>query len=161
MKSLLTFEGIDSNHPLDRGGQTHYGLTLAAYQSYRPGSSWADLCTLSFDDVVDITTEIYALRPGFAKIQDPFVMWGVIDAAINSGPVEATKQLQRAVGVLPDGIFGRHTEEAVNNTNPERMFRRLIAHRIRHYGRIIRNDRLQAAFAAGWMERAAQLLESA
>jgi lysozyme family protein len=101
------------------------------------------------------------LRPGFFKIADPWILWAVIDCAINSGPVEATTQLQRALNVQVDGIFGPQTTMAVNATNPERLFRRVLASRVRHYGQIIRKDHTQAVFAGGWFDRVASILEAA
>ncbi len=160
-KSLIAFEGIDSHHPLDRGGLTHYGLTLTAFQAYKPGMTWADLAALSFEQVVDIITEVYALRPGFWKIADHWVMWAVIDCAINSGPAEATTQLQRALQVQVDGVFGRHTEYAVNHSNPERLFRLVCAQRIQRYAEIVAANPSQVMFLRGWMRRATEILEAA
>lgn len=159
--SVAQFEGGDSNAVNDRGGLTHYGLTVRTFQDYKPGATAADLLALSRDQVVDVITELFALRPGYWRIADRWVMAAVIDFAINSSPRVASRALQRAAGTYVDGIFGRQTEIAVNGSNPERLFRRLMAQRVRHYGQIIRHDHSQAAFAGGWFDRAATLLESA
>lgn len=159
-RSLLEFEGGDANRATDRGGLTHYGLTLRTFQDIRPTATAADLLALSREDVIDIITEVFALRPGYWRIADQWVMWAVVDFAINSNPRIATQALQRAAGAYVDGIFGRQTEIAVNGSNPERLFRRLMAQRVRHFGQIIRHDHSQAANAGGWFDRAATLLET-
>ena len=169
-KSLLAFEGGESNHPDDRGGWTRYGLTFREFQRLRPGKdadTWDDVAAafraLTRDDVIDIITEEWALRPGYWRIADQWVMWAVIDFAINSGTVTATKAVQRAAGLdgdSVDGIFGRETEMAVAAMNPERLFRRVLGQRIRHFGQIIRRDHSQAKFAGGWFNRAADILET-
>jgi lysozyme family protein len=163
-RTLLQFEGGDSDHPNDRGGFTRYGLTLREYLRLYPNKTVADFSALSRDEVIDIVTEEWALRPGYWRIADLWVMWAVIDFAINSGPRTATKALQRAAGLTGDavdGLFGRETEMAVANCDPARLFRRVMAERIRHFANIIRRDQSQAVFAGGWFARAATILEAA
>jgi lysozyme family protein len=161
-RCIADFEGGDSNRADDRGGLTHYGLTLRTFEDYRPGATATDLLALTRDDVIDIITEIFALRPGYYLIADQWVMWAVIDFAINSSARIATMALQRAAGVLTvDGIFGRQSEQIVSRMNPELLFRKVMAQRIRYFGQIIRHDHTQADNAGGWFDRAASLLESA
>jgi lysozyme family protein len=159
-RSLQAFEGIESNHPNDHGGLTHYGLTYKTYETYKPGASPKDLIALTYDEVVHIITELFALKPGFWRIADQWVMWAVIDGAINSGPAEATKQLQRTLGIVVDGIFGRQTEYALTRINPERLFRQLLAERFEHYVDIAK-DPTQLAFLRGWVRRGASILRAA
>ncbi len=78
---LFELEGAKFGHrvvdnPLDRGGRTLSGLTWKTYsQDYlrmKPG----ELCpraafdALSLDDVVDVILELFAMRPGIARIVD-------------------------------------------------------------------------------------------
>jgi lysozyme family protein len=161
-RSIVAFEGGDANDPDDRGGWTRFGLTVREFQRLRPGKTEADFRALTRDDVVDIITEEYALRPGYWRIADQWVMWAVVDFAINSGVGTATKALQRAAGLsgdAVDGIVGRETEMAVSRMGPERLFRRLMAQRVRFFAGIIRRDHSQAKFAGGWFARAAAILE--
>src|SRR5688572_9215250 len=90
-KSIIAFEGGDSNDPVDRGGWTRFGLTFREFQRLRPGKTEADFRALTQEDVIDIIAEEYALRPGYWRIADQWVMWAVIDFAINSGIATATK----------------------------------------------------------------------
>lgn len=164
VRSLLQFEGGESNHPNDHGGHTRFGLTFATYLQLVPDGTDATFRTLTREDVVDLLTEHFALRPGFGRIADPWVRWAVIDFGINSGQRTATRALQRAAGLdgaAVDGILGRETEMAVAAMDQQRLFRRLMAQRIRHFGQIIRRDHSQAEFAGGWCNRAAEILEAA
>lgn len=155
------FEGGLSDHPSDRGGLTKYGVTLETFRRIRPLATEADLRALSKDDAVDILTEEYALKPGYAKIDDDAVRFAVIDYAVHSGPPAATRALQKAVAIESDGIFGPQTEYAVNRFDTRVLLRLLIATRLRHLGRIITRDSRQSAFAAGWLNRVATILEAA
>lgn len=155
------FEGGLSNHPADRGHLTKYGVTLETFQRIRPDASATDLKALTKEDAIDILTEEYALKPGFARIEDDAVRFAAIDYAIHSGPVASIRALQRAVAIESDGIFGPATEYAVNKFDVRVLLRLFVAARIRHLGRIITNDARQAAFAAGWLARVATILEAA
>jgi lysozyme family protein len=164
IRSLLTFEGGESDDPADHGGFTRYGLTLAEYLRLYPNKAVADFRALSREEVIDIITEEWALRPGYFRIADMWVLWGVIDFSINSGPRTATKALQRAAGLTGsavDGVFGRETEMAASHVDPERLFRRLMAERVRHFGLCVKRDPTQAKFINGWLARAATILEAA
>jgi lysozyme family protein len=161
---IAQFEGGDSNHPLDRGGLTRYGLTFKEFERLRQGKTVADFAALTRDDIVDIITEEWALRPGYWRIADAWVRLAVIDFAINSGVRTATKALQRAAGITGDavdGLFGRSTESIVNGQNPERLFRRVMAERVEHFARIVARDASQRVFIKGWMARASALLRAA
>lgn len=160
-RSIARFEGGESNHPDDRGGWTRFGLTYREFARLRPGKGEADFRALTRDDVIDIITEEWALKPGYWRIVDQWVMWAVIDFAIHSGPLAATRALQRAADVEPDGLFGRQTEWAVNGTNPERLFRRLMAERIDYLVMLVVRDASQRSFLRGWMTRATALLREA
>lgn len=160
-RSIVAFEGVESDHPADRGKLTRFGLTFQVFLEERPGGTLAQFKALSRDDVVDIITERFALKPGYWRIADQWVMWAVIDFAIHSGPRTATRELQLALRIEADGVFGPQTTRACNSTNPEQLFRRLIARRVRFLGNIIRRDHNQAAFSGGWFSRVAAILEAA
>lgn len=155
------FEGGLSDHPADRGGLTKYGVTLETLRRVRPAATDVDLRALTKDDAIDLLTEEYALKPGLGRIADDAVRFAVIDYAINSGPVTAIRAVQRAAGVVADGIFGPDTEAAVNRFDVRMLLRLLVAQRLRHLGRIITRDPRQSAFASGWMNRVASILEAA
>ena len=160
-KSVIAFEGGDSNHPADRGGATRYGLTFTLFCELWPGSTYAKFQALTRDDVIDLLTEHFALAPGYWRLADPSLRWAVIDFAIHSGIRTATRALQRAAGVKDDGIFGPQTEYAVNGLAPERLLKRVTGERLEHLGRLLTRDPKQSAFALGWLRRVATVLTEA
>jgi len=159
--SIVKFEGGESNKPTDRGGLTRYGLTFKTYLELVPKGTLDAFRALTRDEVIDLITEHFALGPGYFRIRDQWVMWLVIDFAINSGRGNATRALQRAIGVQDDGLFGRHTDGAVNSVDPARTFRHLVGERIEFLGRLITRDVNQGAPNAwGWMRRVSTILKA-
>lgn len=155
------FEGGLSDHPADKGGLTKYGVTFSALQRARPLATPEDVKALTKDEAIDILTQHYVIDPGLARIFNDALRFAVIDYAIYSGPATAIRALQRIVGMEADGILGDATATAVNAFDSVSLMRLFVAQRLRHLGRIITNDPRQHAFAAGWINRVATVLEAA
>jgi lysozyme family protein len=100
-----------------------------------------------------------------ARYVDPFV-WVtgpklralVIDSAVNHGVSRATKWLQEALGVTPDGKAGPVTKHAMLQAQNQVVYRVVLRRRIVFYGSIIKNDPSQAVFAEGWARRVAEFV---
>lgn len=110
---LLKHEGGFVNHPKDPGGITNLGVTKRVWESWtgKPASE-ADMRALTPAAVAPL----YRARYWYAVRADDLpagVDYAVFDAAVNSGPVQAAKWLQRAVGVADDGKIGPATLAAV------------------------------------------------
>lgn len=163
--SVQTFEGGDSSDPNDRAAgaagvvHTRFGLTWILFQELRPGMHYQYFLELTRDDVVDLLTEWACLSPGFYRIKDAELLEHVVDYAIHSHPKSACKALQWAVRVPTDGVFGPQTEAAVNAADPDQVVMRLASRRLRLWARLFQRDPRQRTYAAGWLNRIAQLLE--
>ena len=157
---VVAYEHGDSDKKSDRGGYTRDGLTLRAFLEERPNATLEDFKALTRDEIIDILTEGWALRPGFYRIQDDALRLAVIDFSIHSSPRRATTALQKAAKVHVDGIFGPDTEAAVNRLDPDLLRKRVLANRLRFIGRVITDDPSQAANAAGWCARLASQIEA-
>jgi len=109
---LFESEGGYVDDPADRGGPTKYGITLPtlAEQRGRPVTK-ADLIALTCDEAAVVYRDLY-----WAKIQGDDlpsgVDYAVFDAAVHSGPRQAARWLQDALGVTTDGIIGPQTVAA-------------------------------------------------
>ena len=114
---------------------------------------------MSHSEAVDILTTAYAERPGYTRIQHPWVRLAVIDFAIHSGPRRATQALQRAAGAVADGFFGPKTEARVNRAPTTRLVKTLTAARLTHWANIVKRDSSQRVFLVGWIRRLATLLD--
>ena len=157
---IIEREGGFVNAAADRGKATKYGITQATLADYlgRPVTV-AEVEALSESVARDIYRRRYILRPGFDAIADDALRAAVVDCAVNHGPLQATKFLQHALGVLPDGRIGPDTLAALSNSDPHRTRTYLVAERARFYGKILGLRPEQSVFAAGWMNRLAGFIE--
>jgi len=113
---VLMHEGGYVNDPQDPGGETNRGITKRVYDAYR------QRMRLPVQSVKNITSqEVAAIyRANYWDLakcdQLPAgVSYVVFDGNVNSGVSQSIKWLQRAVGVVPDGVIGNATLAAVQN----------------------------------------------
>ena len=159
---IMRREGWDkfTDHPDDHGGPTKWGITLATFRGVHGMDATVEqLQALDEAGARAIYREVFLVRPGIGRIVNDEVRAVVLDAAVNHGPARAIKMLQRALGLPDDGVIGNVTLAALPHLDGRKLAVRVLAARARVYGRIITNDPKQATFAAGWMNRLAELLE--
>ena len=149
---LLRHEGGFSDHAADPGGKTRFGITeaVAREAGYR-----GDMRELP----LDLAKRIYKDRYWDAVRADELpeaVRYAVFDAAVNSGPRQAIRWLQRAVGVRDDGVIGPITLSAVRATDPQALLRRILSARLR----FMTDLPTWPAFGRGWARRIADLMET-
>lgn len=159
IETILRREGGFVDHPEDRGGPTNMGITLTTLRSYNPAATIETLKNLGAEDARRIYRFVY-LEP-FMGIPDEGVRALLFDSAVQHGVKRAVEMLQKAVGAVPDGILGPKTLAAVMQNDPDDLWREVLAARLQFYGRLITRDPSQAVFAAGWMNRMAELLKEA
>ena len=147
---LLKHEGGYVNHPSDPGGATNMGITEAVARRVGYRGSMQDL-------PVELAKRIYhedywnAVR---AEQLPPAVRYAVFDAAVNSGPAQSVRWLQRALGVTDDGVIGPQTLSAANQANPDALRARLVAQRLR----FMTNLDTFGDFGRGWTRRCCDIL---
>ena len=66
---FLGYEGGYSNHPLDRGGETNYGVTEATYRAYKNDPN-ADVKDITQEEVYDIYYNLYYIPSGAKEYAD-------------------------------------------------------------------------------------------
>lgn len=181
---IMRREGWDkyTNRPADRGGPTKWGITQAALADYRGKPVTAeDVQALDEREARDIYIQNYVRKPGFGRIRDGRLMALAVDCGVNHGPARAVRWLQQIVRVIPDGQLGPITAAAIERADPEETYYRLLGKRLRFYGQIVTEDwkralekarktpgleddlalsELQAMFAHGWLNRAAEFVEA-
>lgn len=161
---IIAREGGYTNHPADRGGPTNMGVTHATlyqWHAQHPDSPIPEqVSDLEPDHVRAIYRAGYYTGPGFDCIRHAGLLEAVVDAAVHSGPQIVTRWMQQALGLTADGILGPRTRAAIELSDPDVLRVAVFARRIRHLGAIITRNPSQAAFAAGWFNRVADLLES-
>lgn len=115
MPRILVHEGGKVDDPHDPGGRTNQGVTQKVYNGYRTKGG------LDTRDVYDMEPSerdaIYRLQYWDAIKGDELpdgIDYVVFDGAVNSGPSQSIKWLQRALGsVTVDGQMGQSTLAAL------------------------------------------------
>lgn len=148
---LIKHEGGFSDHSADPGGKTRYGITEAVAREvgYR-----GDMRELPLDLAKRIYKDKY-WDTVKAEQLPASVRYTVFDAAVNSGPSQSVKWLQRALGVKDDGVIGPQTLAAANAGNPDSLKMRLLGQRLRFMAGLPN----WPAFSRGWAIRIASLME--
>lgn len=148
---LLKHEGGFSDHAADPGGKTRYGIveSVAREVGYK-----GDMRELPLDLAKRIYKDKYwdAIK---ADQLPPAIRMATFDAAVNSGPGQAAKWLQRALGIKDDGAIGPQTIAAANAGNPDALRMRMLAQRLKFMAGLAH----WPAFSRGWSLRIASLME--
>lgn len=149
---LLGHEGGFSDHKADPGGKTRWGVTEAVARAKGYTGDMRDL-------PVDLARSIY--RADYwdrirAEELPAGLRYVMFDAAVNSGPPQAVKWLQAAIGETVDGIIGPRTLSAAKQLEPNALKLAMLAQRLR----FMSNLTSWPAFGRGWARRIADLMEA-
>lgn len=115
LKHVLVHEGGKVDHPKDPGGRTNQGVIQRVYDGYRSrkGRTPRDVFLMEPAE----RDEIYRFQYWDVIRGDDLpagVDYVVFDGAVNSGPSQSVKWLQRALGTVKvDGAIGEATLAAV------------------------------------------------
>ena len=138
---VLEHEGVLSDHSADPGGLTKYGISQRSYPNL-------DIASLTVEDAKAIYRKDY-----WDKIKGDLLPDGmatlVFDSAVNQGPARATKFMQTALGVDPDGIIGPRTLSAASRADLNKFAVRFGVERAMHYAKLPTFP----IFGRGWMRR--------
>ena len=157
---ILRREGGFVNDPADAGGATRFGVTIHTLSEARGRPATVrDVAELGEPEAREILRDRYIVRPGFDKIESQSVRAAVVDAAVNHGVSQATRSLQRVVGVREDGVLGPLTLDALTALGERAVLAKFAAERVRLYARIVQSKPEQVKFLLGWMNRVADFIE--
>lgn len=171
----MRYEGIDtsptgsySNHPLDKGGPTKYGISY----SFAKGTGDIDLFDknddneltpedikkLEFGDAVSAYKKYFWDFFHLDAIEDNRKCFIVFDASVNHGTKGATKLVQKALrdvgyDLKLDGFYGPKTEAALQQVPVEDFVSVFQEKRKALYEAIVRSNPSQKVFLKGWMNR--------
>ena len=118
---LMEDEGGFVNDPRDKGGMTNLGVTQANWEAYvgRPVVE-KEMRALT----PDVVKPFYKARY-WNKIKGDGLPSGVdycvFDMAVNSGPGQAARFIQRVCAVTADGIIGPKTLDAIHSDDPAEL----------------------------------------
>jgi lysozyme family protein len=147
---LIGFEGGYSNHPSDPGGETMWGVTKVEATAAGYTGAMKNLPK-------HLAKKIYRNKYWQAVRADELpdlIRYATFDAAVNSGPVQAIKWLQRALGVTDDGVIGAKTLLAASMASADITLRKMLGQRLIFMAGLSG----WPAFGRGWARRIAELL---
>lgn len=156
LNAVLVYEGGYSNHPKDPGGATMKGVTQRVYDAYRVAHGRQKQPVRNITDAE--VGEIYRTNYWNAVKGDQLpegVDFVVFDGAVNSGPKQSIKWLQRALGVAADGVLGQITMTALRGINNNDA---LIARIIERRDAFLRSLKTYSTFGKGWDRRIQNVL---
>ena len=144
---LIGHEGGYVNDPRDPGGETNWGVTKrTALANGYAGAMKA----MTRDQAFRIYQSAFWVRYQCDKMPEA-VAFQFFDAAVNHGFGNASRMLQRAVGVADDGVIGSRTIAAIKQTAISDVIMRLNAERLEFYCKLGNFT----TFGKGWVRRVA------
>jgi lysozyme family protein len=155
--AVLVHEGGYVNDPRDPGGRTNLGVTQRAWEAYLNRSvTEVEMRGLTPEAVKPFYKSMY-----WDKIKGDQLPAGVdyaaYDLAVNSGTGRAAKYLQQIAGMLPDGVIGPKSLEAIKACDPEQTVQALCNMRLDFLKRLPTFD----TFGKGWSRRVAEVKDKA
>lgn len=147
---LIGHEGGYVNDPRDLGSETNWGVTKRTAQA---NGYTGNMKTMTRQQAYEIYRRAFWLRYNCEQMPDA-VAYQFFDAAVNHGFGNASRMLQRAVGVLDDGIIGKYSIEAINRNPISDTLMVLNGERLNFYTRLKNFD----LYGKGWVNRVAQNL---
>lgn len=166
---ILRHEGGYSWNKNDHGQETAFGISRVYWPKW---SGWPTIDTIkankkpneSLDSLLMDNSTLMSLVKSFYKanfwnplnldkIKDQQIANAVVDFGVNAGTGRSARLLQKAVGVLSDGIIGDKTIEAVNSQSPAVVLGKFNELRKDYYDAIIQHDPTQGQFKASWYSR--------
>ena len=144
---LIFHEGGYVNDPRDPGGETNWGITKRTAQA---NGYQGSMRAMTREQAYKIYYSAFWLRYQCDKMPEA-VAYQFFDAAVNHGLGNASRMLQRAVGVVDDGVIGNMTIAAIKKMAISDVIMRLNAERLEFYCKLS----TFTTFGKGWVRRVA------
>jgi len=145
LEVILKSEGGYVNDPHDAGGETNMGISKRAFPD-------VDIKNLTKEHASAIYKKYY-----WNKVQADQLPSGldlvVFDSAVNSGPAQATKWLQRAIGVRDDGVLGPVTLLALQKADTLSVIDKFLEQRLA----FLKGLPTWSRYGKGWKARVEEL----
>ena len=151
---IRKWEGGFTNHPLDPGGATKWGVTLNTYRLYYGlNKTVEDLKNMTESEWNHIYIKGFWDKALATQIVSQSVANMIVDWGWNAGMKTAIRATQRILGTTPDGIMGPITIGFINRANARDLFNKLYDARKRYYEDLVARKPQMRVFLRGWMNR--------
>lgn len=156
---IAKWEGGFINDPLDSGGATNMGITIATWRNVgydKDGDNDIDTQDIKLLDQKDFekVLRIYWDRWKADQIVNQSLANVLVDWVWGSG-AWGIKIPQRILNLTVDGKVGPKTITAVNNADASKLFSQIYAARINFLDGIVQRNPSQKRFIKGWKNRLA------
>lgn len=135
------------NDPDDAGGETKYGIAQNATRKVVRDMNLEDAMVHYYNNYW-LASNCNAMPAKLSLIH--------FDGCVNHGVRQAGKFLQRALGVVDDGIVGARTLDMINSLNDAEIIdaiESIAEQRVNFYNRIAERKPSQQKFLKGWLRR--------
>lgn len=151
---IIYWEGGYVNDPNDSGGATKYGVTLNTWKAHGYDKNGdgrideKDVKMITESDAIHILKTKFWDKWKADQIKSQSIANLVVDWLYHSGNYGIIN-VQKLLGLKPDGIVGNITLEAVNSRNPRQLFEQI------HHARedFLRNRSKFHIYGKGWLNR--------
>ncbi|HYG15106.1 MAG TPA: glycosyl hydrolase 108 family protein [Bacteroidia bacterium] len=165
-EKVLKWEGGWADDPSDKGGKTNMGVTLTTWKAQGWDNNHdgviddIDLRMATKEQIAAICKKNYWDFVKGDQIGHQLIAQNIVDFGWGSGPVTATKRVQRVLGVADDGKIGPGTLGAINNyPNQQELLMKLVNDRLAFLDAIIARDASQKRFEKGWKRRVYDMVD--
>lgn len=135
-----------------KGWHTNKGVTYQNWVNTFGKSNDDRFFKMSNEDWAKIMKPNYWDKWKADQIKDQRIANTVVDWTVNSGSW-GIKKPQSYLGVVPDGIVGNKTLEAINKVDPDKFLKEVYNGRELFFKQIAQNDKSQQVFLKGWLNR--------
>lgn len=150
-----------TDHPLDAGGPTKFGITQRTLSRWRGAATSEDVQKLTRSEAEKIYFELFWIEPNLYNLPGAWLSIAAFDQYVNRGR-SAIQDLQRCLNVTADGIIGPRTLAAAGQAHRldacESLTREFIYECQMSYVRIVERNASQIVFLRGWIKRTQELL---
>ena len=152
--NLIREEGGYVNDPVDRGGETKYGISKKSYPQL-------NIKELTLDMAKNIYKKDFYDKMMLEHIKDDDVATEILEECVNMGRRTATYFLQIAVTTLGaniamDGYMGRKTIDAVNDFHAHDILMMIKSLSVAHYLNLTHDYPPMQKYLKGWIKRVRQ-----
>lgn len=168
-ENILKVEGESyTDHALDKGGPTKFGITLKTFNTFTGVNAQANV----IENMTRATAKTIYKAFFWHRLQldrvgatHPTIALVYFDQAVNRGHFGATRLIQTAINkyygrdvVLDDGILGEKTLSEIEKIPTIDLGLNIFKAAQTGYIRIVKNNPDQIVFLEGWINRTHELL---